>query len=400
MAPKAEVSMQRAVIVSACRTPIGSFQGKLSRLSATQLGSVVIKEALNRTPLAGDQVDEVIMGNVLSAGLGQAPARQAALAAGLRYDVTCTTVNKVCGSGLKAVMLAAQAIMVGDAEVIVAGGMESMSNAPYLLPKARTGYRLGSGELVDSMIHDGLWDVYNQFHMGAAGEICARVLKISRAEQDNFAFLSYERARKAQMNGQFAREIVAVRASQEGSEDSLILEDDEEPKRVDVLKLPSLKPSFEKHGTITAGNASSISDGAAAVVVMGEDKARSLGIQPLARIAGFTTFGTEPAWFTTAPAKAITALLQRTDHSVAAVDLFEINEAFAVCSVAVNRELDLDLDKVNIRGGAVALGHPIGASGARILTTLIYALEDLSLKRGVASLCIGGGEAVALMVER
>jgi acetyl-CoA C-acetyltransferase len=391
--------MQRAVIVSACRTPIGSFQGKLSRLSATQLGSVVIKEALDRTRLAADQVDEVIMGNVLSAGLGQAPARQAALGAGLPYKVTCTTVNKVCGSGLKAVMLAAQSIMVGDSEVVIAGGMESMSNAPYLLPQARTGYRLGSGELVDSMIHDGLWDVYNQFHMGAAGEICARMLKISRGEQDDFALRSYERARQAQMNGEFAREIVAVKA-QEGTEDSPLLGQDEEPKRVDVLKLPGLRPSFEKHGTITAGNASSISDGAAAVVVMAENRARTLGLEPLARIVGYTTYGTEPAWFTTAPAQAIAALLQRTDRSVAAVDLFEINEAFAVCSIAVNRELGLDLDRVNVRGGAVALGHPIGASGARILTTLLYALEDLHLKRGVASLCIGGGEAVALMVER
>jgi acetyl-CoA C-acetyltransferase len=397
---KAEVTMQRAVIVSACRTPIGSFQGKLSRLSATQLGSVVIKEALERTGLTAGQVDEVIMGNVLSAGLGQAPARQAALGAGFPYEVSCTTVNKVCGSGLKAVMLAAQAVMTGDAEVVVAGGMESMSNAPYLLMKARTGYRMGSGELIDSMIHDGLWDVYNQFHMGAAGEICARVLKIGREEQDDFALLSYERARKAQMKGQFAREIVAVRAPQQRGVDALVLEEDEEPKRIDVLKIPSLKPSFEKHGTITAGNASSISDGAAAMVVMGEDKARSLGLKPLARVAGFTAYGTEPAWFTTAPAKAVASLLRRTDRSVAGVDLFEINEAFAVCSVAVNRELGLDLSKVNVRGGAVALGHPIGASGARILTTLLYALEDLGLKRGVASLCIGGGEAVAMMVER
>jgi len=396
--PKVEVSMQHAVIVSACRTPIGSFQGKLSRWSAPQLGSVVIKEALQRTGLPGDQVDEVIMGNVLSAGLGQAPARQAALGAGLPYEVSCTAINKVCGSGLKAVMLAAQAVMTGDAEVVVAGGMESMSNAPYLLTQARTGYRMGSGELIDSMIHDGLWDVYNQFHMGVAGEICARVLKITREEQDDFALLSYERARQAQMQGQFAREIVAVKP-QPGSED-LPVDEDEEPKRVDVLKLRSLKPSFEKHGTITAGNASSISDGAAAVVVMGEDKARSLGLPPLARIAGFTSYGTEPTWFTTAPAKAIASLLRRTDRSLAAVDLFEINEAFAVCSLAVHRELGLDVGKVNVRGGAVALGHPIGASGARILTTLLYALDDLGLKRGVASLCIGGGEAVALMVER
>ena len=392
--------MQRAVIVSACRTPIGSFQGKLSGASATQLGSVVIREALARAHLRHEQVDEVIMGNVLSAGLGQAPARQAALGAGLPYDVTCTTINKVCGSGLKAVMLAAQAILVDDAEIIVAGGMESMSNAPYLLMKARTGYRMGSGELVDSMVHDGLWDVYNQFHMGAAGEICARILKISREEQDAFALQSYERARKAQTNGQFAREIVAVKPRQEGSEDLTLLDEDEEPGRLDVLKLPSLKPSFEKHGSITAGNASSISDGAAAVVVMSEDRARSLGLKPLARIIGCTTYGTEPAWFTTAPAKAIASLLQRTDRSLAEVDLFEINEAFAVCSIAVNRELGLDPEKVNVRGGAVALGHPIGASGARVLTTLLHALEDLSLKRGVASLCLGGGEAVALMVER
>ena len=391
--------MQRAVIVSACRTPIGSFQGKLSRLSAPQLGSVVIKEALVRIGLPADQVDEVIMGNVLSAGVGQAPARQAALGAGLSYEVGCTTVNKVCGSGLKAVMLAAQAIMTGDADVVIAGGMESMSNAPYLLTKARTGYRMGPGELIDSMIHDGLWDVYNQFHMGAAGEICARVLKISREEQDDLALLSYERARKAQMKGQFAREIVPVKALERGSEE-LLLDEDEEPKRLDVLKLPNLKPSFEKHGTITAGNASSISDGAAAVLVMADDKAHSLGLKPLARIVGFTACGTEPAWFTTAPAKAIASLLRRTDRSVASVDLFEINEAFAVCSVAVNRELGLDLGKVNVRGGAVALGHPIGASGARVLTTLLYAIDDLGLKRGVASLCIGGGEAVAMMVER
>lgn len=391
--------MQRAVIVSACRTPIGSFQGQLSRLSAPQLGSVVIKEALARTGLPADQVNEVIMGHVLSAGVGQAPARQAALGAGLPYEVSCATVNKVCGSGLKAVMLAAQAVMTGDAEVVIAGGMESMSNAPYLLAKARTGYRMGSGELIDSMIHDGLWDVYNQFHMGAAGEICARVLKISREEQDDFALLSYERARKAQTKGEFAREIVAVKAPQPRGEEVLV-DQDEEPKRLDVLKLPKLKPSFEKHGTITAGNASSISDGAAAVVVMGEDKARRLGLKPLAHIAGFTSYGTEPAWFTTAPAKAIAALFRRTDRSLASVDLFEINEAFAACSVAVNRELGLDAGRVNVRGGAVALGHPIGASGARILTTLLYALDDLGLKRGVASLCIGGGEAVAMMVER
>jgi acetyl-CoA C-acetyltransferase len=395
--------MPRPVIVSACRTPIGSFGGQLNTLSATQLGSCVVKEAVQRAGLTGERIDEVIMGNVLQAGLGQAPARQAAVGAGLPYDVTCTTVNKVCGSGLKAVMLAAQAIMSGDAEIIVAGGMESMSNAPYLLPKARTGYRMGSGELVDSLIHDGLWDVYNQFHMGAAAEVCARMLEISREEQDDFALLSYERARKAQTLGQFTREIVAVKPQWGVGEDlgaALAVDEDEEPKRVDVLKLPRLKPAFEKHGTVTAGNASSISDGAAALVVTSDEQAQILGLKPLARIVGYTMYAGEPAWFTTAPAKAIAALLLRTDRSVAEVDLFEINEAFAVASIAVNRELKLDLARVNVKGGAVALGHPIGASGARLLATLLYALQERDLKRGVASLCIGGGEAVALMVER
>lgn len=395
--------MPRPVIVSACRTPIGSFQGTLSGIPATRLGSLVIKDALRRAGLPNDQVDEVIMGNVLSAGLGQAPARQSALGANLPYDVTCTTINKVCGSGLKAVMMATQAVMSGDAEVVVAGGMESMSNAPYLLTKARTGYRMGPGELVDSMIHDGLWDVYNQFHMGAAGEICARVLEISRQEQDDYALLSYERARRAQSAGQFAREIVAVPPHVDGKAEvsaAETVDEDEELKRLDILKLPRLHPAFEKHGTITAGNASSIGDGAAAVVVMSDERAQILGLKPLARIAGYTTYAGEPAWFTTAPSKAISALLARTDRSVDQIDLFEINEAFAVVPIAVNRELKLALNKVNLRGGAVALGHPIGASGARILTTLLYAMEDMNLKRGIASLCIGGGEAVAMMIER
>lgn len=391
--------MDHSVIVSASRTPIGSLQGKLSELSATLLGSTVIREVLERARLEGDHVDEVIMGNVLSAGLGQAPARQAALGAGLPQKVPCTTINKVCGSGLKTVMCAAQAIMSGDAKIVVAGGMESMSNAPYLLMKARSGYRLGSGELVDSMIHDGLWDAYNHFHMGAAGEICARELKISREEQDEFAVASYQRAHKAQAEGAFRREIIPVRVPND-STDRILITEDEEPKRVDFAKLPQLKPSFEKNGTITAGNASSISDGAAAVVVMSENKARMLGLKPMAKIIGYTTYATDPAWFTTAPSKAIASLLEQTGRDVAAVDLFEINEAFAVCSIAVNRELGLDPAKVNVRGGAVALGHPIGASGARILTTLLHALEDLHLRCGVASLCIGGGEAVAMMVER
>lgn len=391
--------MRKAVIMSAARTPIGSFNGALSAVAATRLGSIVITEALKRIELKGAEVDEVIMGNVLSAGLGQAPARQASLGAGLPKSVGCTTVNKVCGSGLKAVMLATQAIVSGDAEVVVAGGMESMSNAPYLLTKARTGYHMGHGELVDSMFRDGLWDVYNQFHMGEAAEICADTLGISREDQDQFALLSYRRALEALQRGEFRREIVSVPVSQRDGADQLV-EEDEEPKRVSLERLPTLKPAFRKGGRVTAGNASSISDGAAALVVMLEEKANALRLNPLARIVNYGSFATDPAWFTTAPVHAISTLLKKTGRKITDVDLFEINEAFAVCSIAVNRELGLNPDRVNVRGGAVALGHPIGASGARILTTLIHALEDMNLTTGVASLCIGGGEAVAMMIER
>jgi acetyl-CoA C-acetyltransferase len=389
--------MRQAVIVSAKRTPIGSFQGILSSLPATKLGSIAIDGVLKKIELRGQEVNEVIMGNVLSAGLGQAPARQAALGASLPNSVGCTTVNKVCGSGLKAVMLANQAVVAGDADVVLAGGMESMSNAPYLLTKARGGYRLGHGELVDSMIRDGLWDVYHQFHMGEAAELCGETLNISRAEQDEFSALSYRRALEAQKRGDFRREIVPV-PHEKGAEHWV--DEDEEPKRLRVDKLPKLNPAFKWKGTITPGNASSISDGAAALVVMLEEKAEALGIRPLARIIGYSSFATEPAMFTTAPAQAIFALLKNCRCDLTDIDLFEINEAFAVASIAVNRQLDLDPGKVNIRGGAVALGHPIGASGARILTTLIHSLEDLDLVTGVASLCIGGGEAVAMMIER
>jgi acetyl-CoA C-acetyltransferase len=391
--------MKQAVIVSASRTPIGSFQGALASMPATRLGSIAIQGALKKIALGGQEVNEVIMGNVLSAGLGQAPARQAALGASLPNSVGCTTINKVCGSGLKAVMLASQAINAGEAHVVIAGGMESMSNAPYLLPKARAGYRLGHGELVDSMIRDGLWDVYHQFHMGEAAELCGEALNITREEQDKYSAISYQRALEAQSRGDFLREIVAVPvAQQQGAEE--VVDEDEEPKRLRPEKLSKLSAAFKWKGTVTPGNASSISDGAAALVVMSEDKAHALGIPPLARIIGYTSFGTEPAMFTTAPAQAIFALLKNCRCDLADVDLFEINEAFAVASIAVNRELDLDPDKVNVRGGAVALGHPIGASGARILTTLVHALEDLDLVTGVASLCIGGGEAVAMMIER
>ncbi|MFQ5850161.1 MAG: thiolase family protein [Candidatus Binatia bacterium] len=391
--------MKQAVIISAVRTPMGSLGGSLSLLPATKLGSIVIAEAMRRVNLKGDQVEEIIMGNVLSAALGQAPARQACLGAGLPRSVGCTTVNKVCGSGLKAVMLAAQAVRLGDAEVVVAGGMESMSNAPYLLMKARSGYRLGHGTLVDSLIKDGLWDVYNDFHMGAAAELCAEGFRISREEQDQFAMVSYQRAQAAERRGEFKKEIVPVTIPQRGNGEPII-DADEEVKKFDLKKLKTLRAVFKEGGTVTAGNASSISDGAAAVVVVSEERALKLASEPLARIAGYSAVACDPEWFTIAPVKAISSLMQKSGWTLGDVDLFEINEAFAASSIAVNRELGLKREQVNIRGGAVALGHPIGASGARILTTLIHALTDLGKKRGVAALCIGGGEAVAMAVER
>jgi acetyl-CoA C-acetyltransferase len=393
------MELNEVVIVSAVRTPIGSFQGALSGVAATKLGSVVIAEALKRANLKEADVDQVIMGNVLSAGLGQAPARQAALGAGLPNTVECLTVNKVCGSSLKAVMLAAQGIRLGEAEVVVAGGMESMTNAPYLLPKARDGYRMGDGALVDSMIKDGLWDVYNDFHMGTAAELCAKKFAVSRREQDDFAALSYERAQTAQRNRDFAKEIVSVVASARDRQEQTVTED-EEVRKFNSQKMKSLRPAFRDDGTVTAGNASSISDGAAALVVMSQRKASELGIHALVRIKGWGSTSREPEWFTLAPAQAITALLKQCGNSLADIDLFEINEAFAVASIAVNRELGLKPERVNVRGGAIALGHPLGASGARILTTLIHAMNDLGKRRGIASLCIGGGEAVAMMVER
>jgi acetyl-CoA C-acetyltransferase len=387
------------VIASACRTPIGAFNGALSSFTAPQLGSIAIKEALQRAGLTGKDVSEVIMGEVLAAGVGQAPARQAALGAGIPNSVPCMTINKVCGSGLKAVMLAAQAIMVGDAEVVVAGGMESMSNAPYLLDKARNGYRLGHGELIDSMIKDGLWDVYNNFHMGNAAELCAKECNVPREAQDEFAILSYKRALEAQKNGYFKDEIVPVEIVQKKGE-PLIVSEDEEPKKANFEKMVTLKPVFQKDGTVTAANASKINDGAAACVVMSKERAQKLGIAPLATIVAQASAARAPEWFTLAPADAIRRILDKAHLKLEDIDLFEINEAFAVVNLAVGKELGIDVNKMNVHGGAVALGHPIGASGARVLTTLLYAMKRYNKKRGLATLCIGGGEASAVIVER
>lgn len=387
----------KSVILSATRTPIGAFMGSLSSLSAPKLGAIAIKEAVNRAGITPEDVQEVIMGNVLTAGIGQAPARQAAIYAGLPKSVECMTINKVCGSGLKAVMLADQAIRCGDLQVAVVGGQESMTNAPYILQKARDGYRMGNGELVDSMIHDGLWDVYNQLHMGMAGELCSTECDFSRESQDEFAIESYKRAIAAQNEGKFKAEIVPVVI--EDRKGSITIDIDEEPNKVKFDKVPGLKPVFKKDGAITAANASSIDDGAAALVITSEEFAKQRGLTPLATVVSHNSFAQSPEWFTTAPTAAITKLLQKTGLSVEDIDLFEINEAFSCVPMHTLRELNIPHEKVNIHGGAVSLGHPIGASGARILTTLIYALKHNNLKRGIASLCIGGGEANAMLIE-
>ena len=389
--------MRKVVIVEAKRTPIGSFQGTLSSLTAPQLGSLVIKDLLEKTRINPQEIDEVIMGNVLSAGIGQAPARQAALLAGLPEKTECLTINKVCGSGLKAVMLAQQAIMCGDADVIIAGGMESMSNAPYLLHEARNGFRFGHGKIIDSIIKDGLWDVYNNIHMGSCAEACAREQKITREDVDNFTIESYKRALKAQENKVFDREITSVTI--QGKKELIQVTEDEEPKKVKFDKLPTLKPSFEKDGIITAANASSINDGAAAVLMMSEEKAKGLGLNPLVEIIGQSSAAKKPIEFPIAPVDAIMKVLSKLGMSVNEIDLFEINEAFAVVSVAVNKLLNLDALKVNVNGGAIALGHPIGASGARILSTLIHELRRRNLHYGLTSLCIGGGEASAVIIK-
>lgn len=390
--------MKEVVIVSAVRTPIGSFQGVLANLTAPQLGAIVIKEAVNRAGIKPEDVSEVIMGNVLPAGEGQAPARQAAIYAGLPKSTPCMTINKVCGSGLKAVMLAAQAIIAGDADVVVAGGMESMSNVPYYLTKARTGYRMGNGTIVDGMVHDGLWDCYNNYHMGSAGELCANELKISRKEQDDFSVESYTRALNAFEKGLFKNEIVPVEIKDKKG--TKVIEEDEEPKKTNFEKGLALKPAFAKEGSITAFNASKINDGASALVIMSKEKADALGLKPLAKIIAQTSFAQEPEWFTTAPAYAIQNVVKKANMKLEDIDIFEINEAFAVQALAVIKVAKLDITKVNLNGGAVALGHPIGASGARILTTLINVLEQQNKKFGLATLCIGGGEASALIIER
>ncbi|MDR4479918.1 MAG: thiolase family protein [Nitrospira sp.] len=387
------------VIVSAVRTPMGSFNGAFSSVPATKLGSLAIAEALQRIRLPGDQVDEVLMGCVLTAGLGQAPARQAALGAGLSHSVGAVTVNKVCGSSLQTVMMAARAIALGEARVMVAGGMENMTRAPFLLEKARQGYRLGHGELIDSLIKDGLWDVYNQFHMGNAGELCAAKYRLSRQDVDDFALESYSRARDAMATGRFKREVVPVEVPQKKGP-AVMVSNDEEPNRVDLAKLRHLTPVFQDDGVLTVGNSPSCNDGAAALVIMAEEEAGRFGLAPLARIVGYAGAALAPEWFTMAPIEAIRRLLKQTGLSIGDIDLFEINEAFSAVSLAINRELGLDAKKVNVNGGAVALGHPIGATGARILTTLLSAMEARGAHRGLAGLCIGGGEALALLVER
>jgi len=390
---------REVVIVGAARTPIGSFQGSLSSETAPKLGAVAIRAALERSGVANDQVDLVIMGNVLQAGVGQAPARQAAIFAGLSESTPAVTLNKVCGSGLETVIQGARAIAVGDAEVVVAGGMESMSNAPYLSYTARSGARMGDVKLVDAMIRDGLWDVYNDFHMGSAAELTARKRDIGREAQDAFAIESTRRAVEAQKAGAFKAEIVPVEIKGRKGEITVVSEDDG-PKNARPEKIPGLRPAFEKDGTITAANASSINDGAAALVLMSKERAQKEGREILATIVSSGHAARKPEEFTIAPADAIRQALARADLKTEDIDLYEINEAFAVVSIANNQLLGLTPDNVNIRGGAVALGHPIGASGARILVTLLHAMKDEGKKRGLASLCIGGGEGVALVVER
>lgn len=387
-----------STIVAGVRTPIGSLGGALASVPAVELGAICIKAALERARIAPGDVSEVILGNVVGAGLGQNPARQAMIRAGLPVSVGATTVNKVCGSGMKAVMMAAQSIRLGESKIVVAGGMESMSAAPYMLLQARQGYRLGNGELVDATIHDGLWDCYGNKHMGAYGDLCAARCGFSRSDQDDFAVRSYMRARHAAADRLFEHEIVPVPVTIKKSVS--LVANDEEPARFDEAKLRALRPAFGMEETVTAGNASSVNDGAAALVVAAKSVCENADLTPIARIVASTTFSREPEWFTLAPVGALRKLLDAVNWSVADVDLFEVNEAFAAVAMAAERELKIPPDKLNIYGGAVALGHPIGCSGARILVTLLNALQQTNGRRGIACLCIGGGEAVAMAIER
>jgi acetyl-CoA C-acetyltransferase len=392
--------LNEAVIISAARTPVGKFLGSLKGFSAPQLGAIAVREAVKRAGVKPEDVDEVIMGCVIQAGLGQNPARQAALKGGLPNTVSAVTVNKVCGSGLKAVMMAAQGVQLGDTEIVVAGGMESMSNAPYLIPKAREGYRLGNGELVDSMINDGLWCAFENYHMGCTGEVVADEYKISRAEQDEFATNSHRKAAAAINAGKFKDEIVPVEIPQKKGA-ALVFDTDESVREdTSVEVLGKLKPAFKQEGTVTAGNAPGVNDGASALVVTSLRRARELGVEPMARIVGQATAGVEPRLVMMAPVEAVRKLFKKTGWSASEVDLFELNEAFSVAAVAVTRELGLEPEKVNVNGGAVALGHAIGQSGSRLLTTVLYELKRRDAHRAVVALCLGGGNAVAMAIER
>ncbi len=391
--------MQEVVILSAARTPIGSFQGSLASLRAPELGARALGAAIARAAVEPGDVEQVYMGCVLPAGIGQAPARQAAIGAGCPTSTGALTLNKVCGSGMRAVMSAANDLRCGDFSLVAAGGMESMSRAPFLMPGARGGMRLGHGQLIDSMVHDGLWDAYRDVHMGSCAEICARHYAFSREQQDAFAQESYRRAQAAAGERRFAEEIAPVEVQQRRG-DPLNIDADEEPGRANFAKMPKLRPAFDKEGTVTAANASTINDGAAALVLTTAEHARALGREPLARLVAHSTFAHDPEWFTTAPVTAIRQVLDRAGWSVSDVDLFEINEAFAVVALAAIQELDLDPARVNVNGGAVALGHPIGASGARILVTLLHAMRQRDARRGCAAICLGGGEATAVVVER
>lgn len=391
--------MEEVYIVSAVRTPIGSFGGSLSSLSATALGTIAIKGALEKAKVKAEEVDEVYMGNVVSAGLGQAPARQAAIGAGIGYNVPCTTINKVCASGMKSVMLAAQSIMLGQNSVVVAGGMESMSNIPYYLPKARYGYGYGHGKMLDGLLHDGLWEPYHKFPMGSCADNTAKEMKISREEQDEFAIGSYKKSADSTESGAFKNEIVPVEVPQRKG-DPIVVAEDEEFRKVKFEKIHSLRPVFNPDGTVTAANASTINDGASAMIVISKSKMEELGLTPIAKIIGFADAAREPLWFTTAPALAIPKAIAHAGLKPEDVDYYEINEAFSVVALANIKELSLDKEKVNVLGGSVALGHPLGASGARIITTLTSVLDQKKGKIGVAGICNGGGGASAIVIEK